>query len=58
MYCVVDGQKVYLEQLGDKIIYIMFYNGWKRDNLVANVFVFVANGAVIHCDINYLEGMS
>lgn len=52
VYCVADGLKLYLEQSGDYIIQNMFYNGWKHDHYVSNVFVFSPDGAVIACAIN------
>ena len=37
-YCIVDGLKVYLQQAGDSIIQSRFYNGWKHDHYVTNIF--------------------
>lgn len=48
VYCVLDGQKQYMEQSGDTIIQNMFYKG----HYVGNIFVFAPNGVVISCVIN------
>lgn len=52
VYCTADGLKLYLEQSGDAIVQNMFYNGWKADHYVTNVFVFSPMGTVIACAYN------
>ena len=51
VYAVTDGLKLTL-QSGDCVIQEMFYNGWKHDNYVGNIFVFAPSGVVIYCIIN------
>lgn len=52
VYAVADGLKIYLDQSGDCVIQNMFYNGWKQDHYVGNVFVFSPNGCIIACATN------
>ena len=52
VYAVADGLKLYLEQAGDGVIQNMFYNGWKHDHFVSNVFVFAPSGVIIACAVN------
>ena len=51
-YCMVDGLKLYLQQSGDSVIQSRFYNGWKQDHFVANIFAFALNGSIIACTLN------
>ena len=51
-YCMVDGLKLYLQQAGDSIIQSCFYNGWKHDHYVTNIFAFAPNGSIIACTLN------
>ena len=51
-YCMVDGLKLYLQQSGDSIIQSCFYNGWKHDHFVTNIFAFAPNGSIIACTLN------
>ena len=51
-YCMVDGLKLYLRQSGDSVIQSCFYNGWKNDNFVTNIFAFAPNGSIIACTLN------
>ena len=51
-YCMVDGLKLYLQQAGDSIIQSHFYNGWKHDQYVTNIFAFAPNGSIITCTLN------
>ena len=51
-YCIVDGLKLYLQQAGDSIIQSRFYNGWKHDHFVTNIFAFALNGSIIACTLN------
>ena len=53
-YCMVDGLKVYLQQSGDSVIQSRFYNGWKHDHFVTNIFAFAPNGSIIACTLNAL----
>ena len=52
VYCVADGLKIYLEQSGEFMIQAKFYNGWKCDHYVNNVFVFAPDGSIICAVIN------
>ena len=51
-YCMVDGLKLYLQQAGDSIIQSCFYNGWKHNHFVTNIFAFAPNGSIIACTWN------
>ena len=51
-YCMVDGLKLYLQQSGDSIIQSRFYNGWKHNHFVTNIFAFAPNGSIIACTLN------
>ena len=51
-YCMVDGLKLYLQQAGDSVIQSHFYNGWKHDHYVTNIFAFALNGSIIACTLN------
>ena len=51
-YCMVDGLKLYLQQAGDSIIQSRFYNGWKHNHYVTNIFAFALNGSIIACTLN------
>ena len=51
-YCMVDGLKLYLQQSGDSVIQSHFYNGWKHDHFVTNIFAFEPNGSIIACTLN------
>ena len=51
-YCMVEGLKLYLQQAGDSIIQSCFYNGWKHDHFVTNIFAFAPNGSIIACTLN------
>ena len=51
-YCMVDGLKLYLQQSGDSVIQSLFYNGWKHDHFVTNIFAFAPNGSIIACTLN------
>lgn len=49
---VADGLKLNLEQSDDCVIQNMFYNDWKHDHYVSNVFVFAPSGVIMECAIN------
>ena len=51
-YCMVDGLKLYLQQSGDSVIQSRFYNGWKHEHIVTNIFAFAPNGSIIACTLN------
>ena len=51
-YCMVDGLKLYLQQAGDSVIQSRFYNGWKHDHYVTNIFAFALNGSIIACTLS------
>ena len=51
-YCMVDGLKLYLQQACDSAIQSRFYNGWKHDHYVTNIFAFALNGSIIACTLN------
>ncbi len=40
-WATMDGLKLYLQKSPDQLIQEMFYNYWKSDHYVTNVFVFV-----------------
>ena len=52
---MVDGLKLYLQQAGNSIIQSRFYNGWKHDHFVTNIFAFAPNGSIIACTLNAPE---
>ena len=52
-YCMVDGLKLYLQQAGDSIIQSCFYNGWKHNHYVTNIFAFAPNGSIINQILNH-----
>eukprot|EP00957_Ditylum_brightwellii_P129875 9906484-Ditylum_brightwellii.AAC.1 len=39
-FAVMDGLKLYLEQSSSHAIQNAFYNGWKHDHYVSNIFLF------------------
>ena len=51
-YCMVDGLKLNLQQAGNSIIQSHFYNGWKHDHFLTNIFAFAPNGSIIACTLN------
>ena len=51
-YCMVDGLKLYLQQAGDSVIQSRFYNGWKHNHFVTDLFAFAPNGSIIACTLN------
>eukprot|EP00171_Calliarthron_tuberculosum_P011300 IDg11300t1 len=50
--CVADRLKIHMEQSCNAIEQNMFYNGWKDDHYVGNVFVFTPSGLIIACTVN------
>ena len=51
-YCVADGLKIYLQQAGEFMVQNKFYNGWKCDHYVNNVFAFAPDGTIIAAVVN------
>jgi DDE superfamily endonuclease len=52
VYCVCDGVKFYFEATEDLDEQCMYYNGWKCDHFVGNLFVFSLDGLIIACVVN------
>jgi hypothetical protein len=52
VYCVADGLKLYFEQCEDLDEQCMYYNGWKCDHFIGNLFVFSLDGLIVDCVIN------
>jgi DDE superfamily endonuclease len=52
VYCVADGVKFYFESCEDLDEQCMYYNGWKCEHFVGNVFVFGIDGLIIACVVN------
>jgi hypothetical protein len=52
VYCVYDGVKFYFEATEDLDEQCMYYNGWKCDHFVGNLFVFSLDGLIISCVVN------
>eukprot|EP00957_Ditylum_brightwellii_P152448 11605089-Ditylum_brightwellii.AAC.1 len=48
----MDGLKLCLEQSGSHAIQNAFYNGWKHDHYVSNIFLFALDGMVQAMVIN------
>ena len=48
----MDGLKVMLEAAGDDRMQNMFYNGWKCDHYISNLFLFSPNGKICACFFN------
>eukprot|EP00957_Ditylum_brightwellii_P148726 11323197-Ditylum_brightwellii.AAC.1 len=48
----MDGLKLYLQEVGNVEIQEWFYNGWKHDHYVSNVFAFTPNGMFLFMVIN------
>ncbi len=46
VWATMDGLKLYLQKSPHQSIQEMFYNGWKADHYVTNVFVFVPDGTI------------
>jgi hypothetical protein len=52
VYCTADGCKLYFETIGLLVEQGKFYNGWKSDHFVTNLFLFGADGRIIKCVLN------
>jgi DDE superfamily endonuclease len=52
VYCVLDGLKLYFEQCEDLDEQCMYYNGWKCDHFIGNLFAFSIDGLIISCVVN------
>eukprot|EP00957_Ditylum_brightwellii_P145242 11062264-Ditylum_brightwellii.AAC.1 len=46
VHCAMDGIKLYLQQAGDAKIQECYYNGWRNDHYVTNVFMFTPDGMI------------
>jgi DDE superfamily endonuclease len=46
-FCVCDGLKLLLEQVGDYEQQSKFYNGWTHDHYITNLFGFAPDGMII-----------
>jgi len=52
VWCTMDGLKLYIQAPPEDEKQSMFYNGWKCDHYVVNVFVFAPDGTIPCCTIN------
>jgi hypothetical protein len=52
VFGAMDGLKIYLESTKDESTQNMFYNGWKCDHYISNLFLFVPNGKIVACYFN------
>ena len=48
----MDGLKLYIERSPNDIVQECFYNGWKADHYVTNVFVFCPDGTIPNAFFN------
>ena len=44
---VGDGLKILLQKAGEDITQEAFYNGWKSDHYITNLFVFAPDSTII-----------
>ena len=51
-YGALDGLKVYLEATDNEDQQGMFYNGWKCDHYISNLFLFILTGKIIAAYFN------
>ena len=51
-YCMVGSLKLYLQHAGDSSIQSRFYNGWKHNHFVTNIFAFAPDGSIIAYTLN------
>ena len=49
---VGDGLKIPLEKASDKIKQNAYYNGWKGDHYITNLFVFAPDGTIVCAIVN------
>lgn len=49
---VGDGMKILFEKASDHRKQSMFYNGWKGDHFITNLFVFAPNGKIVAAILN------
>ena len=49
---VGDGLKILIEKSGDNVKQNAFYNGWKCDHFVTNLFIFAPDGTIIAAILN------
>jgi hypothetical protein len=48
----MDGLKIMMQQAGDSDTQNMFYNGWKCDHYISNLFLFSPDGRICACYFN------
>eukprot|EP00957_Ditylum_brightwellii_P168620 12834497-Ditylum_brightwellii.AAC.1 len=46
VFAAMDIIKIYLEQSSDHAVQNAFYNGWKHDHYVLNIFLFTPDGMI------------
>mmetsp|Transcript_26532 Transcript_26532/g.41156 ORF Transcript_26532/g.41156 Transcript_26532/m.41156 type:complete len:394 (-) Transcript_26532:56-1237(-) len=49
---VADGLKLQVQQSRDYFVQKRFYNSWKADTFVSNIFVFAPDGRIVICALN------
>ena len=49
---VGDGLKILFEKATDHRVQSMYYNGWKGDHYITNLFVFAPNGKIVAAVLN------
>ena len=49
---VGDGLKVLIQKAGDNLVQNAFYNGWKCDHFVTNLFLFAPDGTIVAAIVN------
>eukprot|EP00957_Ditylum_brightwellii_P189428 14418234-Ditylum_brightwellii.AAC.1 len=52
VFGAIDRLKLYLQQSSDHVIQNMFYNGWKHDHYITNIFLFMPDGMICAMVIN------
>eukprot|EP00957_Ditylum_brightwellii_P131292 10013307-Ditylum_brightwellii.AAC.1 len=52
VFGATDGLKLYLQQSSDYVIQNVFYNSWKHDHYVTNIFLFTPDGMIRAMVIN------
>ena len=48
----MDGLKLTLQQSPDTMINWYFYNGWKHDHYIINVYVFAPDKTIVAMSVN------
>ena len=49
---VADGLKLQVQQSKDYFVQKRFYNSWKADTFISNIFVFAPDGRIVICALN------